>query len=272
MEQIRNKFPDDKDNRIQKLYYDVNIHTIFNKMKLQNVKKKFRKYQNYLNDKYLNHIQPILLEIGYMRDYLYYEWKQGEIIAFTQGDHSLAKAVREEREPIFREADKRYEELKFEDSFYDKAICNIEVKIYEINQQQRNIYKHYRKCDHCEKMDMASISGCKLKHKLCSICIDDITECPVCNEDLGLHYCAICMEHKKILLKTGCENKHQTCKQCLDKIIGKTNPFERVVCPFCRGYCSKKIVHPHPASYYLMENGEDIRDVWQDRADDMRER
>jgi hypothetical protein len=49
------------------------------------------------------------------------------------------------------------------------------------------------------------------------------------------------------------------------------------VCPFCRGYCSygsKEPVDPHPASYYLMENElfEDIRDLWQDRADDRRDR
>jgi len=132
--------------------------------------------------------------------------------------------------------------------------------------QQRNIYKHYRKCAHCEKMNMLAISGCKSKHKLCSDCSDDITECPVCEEDLGLQYCAICMENKKKIVETGCENKHQTCKECLDKIIRKNN-----MCPFCRDYCSKEQVDPDPDSYYITETGEDIRDVWQDRADDMRE-
>ena len=92
------------------------------------------------------------------------------------------------------------------------------------------------------------------------------------NEELGLQYCDICYEYKKGLVDTGCENKHQTCKECLDKLIRMNNAFKPVVCPFCRGYCSKKPVDPHPASYYLMENGEDIRDVWQDRADDMRDR
>ena len=139
--------------------------------------------------------------------------------------------------------------------------------INAIKEQVKNIYKHYRKCAHCEKMAMIAISGCKSKHKLCSVCSDDITECPVCEEDLGLQYCAICMENKKKIVETGCENKHQTCKECLDKIIRKNN-----VCPFCRDYCSKEPVDPHPASYYLMENGEDIRDYWQDRADDRRER
>ena len=129
-----------------------------------------------------------------------------------------------------------------------------------------NIYKHYRKCSHCEKKDIVYNNGCKSKHKLCSDCSDDIRECPVCNEYLSLQYCAICMENKKEIIETGCENKHQTCKGCLDKIIRKNNR-----CPFCRDYCSKEPVDPHPASYYLTDNGEDIRDVWQDRADDMRE-
>ena len=151
--------------------------------------------------------------------------------------------------------------------------------LYDINKtnnmQQRNIYKHSRKCSHCEKMNMVTISGCKSNHKLCSDCSDDITECSVCEEDLGLQHCYICYEYKKEIVETGCENKHQTCKECLDKIIRKNNAFEQVVCPFCRGYCSygsKEPVDPHPASYYIMETGEDIRDVWQDRADDMRER
>lgn len=58
----RNKFPDDPDNRIQNLYYDININTIFNRKKLQNIKNKFCKYQNYLNKKYFKHIQPLLLQ------------------------------------------------------------------------------------------------------------------------------------------------------------------------------------------------------------------
>jgi len=73
------------------------------------------------------------------------------------------------------------------------------------------------------------------------------------------------------LVDTGCENKHQTCKQCLDKIIRKNNSFERVVCPFCRGYCSYYSKDPLPAPDYLMENGEDYRDYLQDMADDRRE-
>jgi len=274
MEHPRNTFPHDHDKRIQKLYYDVNINTIFNRTKLQNIKNKFIKYQNYLNNKYFSHIQPLLLELGCIRDDAYCDWQKAKRKAYMRNP-SIKNAVSEEIEPVFREADAEYEEIKQEEHFYDSAICDIEVKIYEIKKQQHNIYKHYRKCAHCKEMNMIIICGCKSKHKLCSGCSDDITECPVCEEDLGLQYCAICMENKKKIVETGCENKHQTCKECMDKIIRKNNAFERVVCPFCRGYCSycsKEQVDPHPSSYYLMENGEDIRDVWQDRADDMRER
>jgi len=159
-----------------------------------------------------------------------------------------------------------------EQYFYDQVIHDIHYKIYEIKKQQKKVRKYYKKCAHCEKMAMVTIFSCESKHKLCSECIYDKTECPVCKEDLGLQHCDICYEYKKELVDTGCENKHQTCKQCLDKIIRKNNAFERVVCPFCRGYCSYCSKDPHPASYYLMDNEEDIRDLWQDRADDMRER
>lgn len=152
---------------------------------------------------------------------------------------------------------------------------NIGMRIKQIKTHQNFVHKNYKKCAHCEKINTFIISGCKSKHKLCSECIYDKTECPVCNEDLGLQHCDICYEYKKGLVDTGCENKHQTCKDCLYKIIEKNNAFERVVCPFCRGYCSygsKEPVDPHPDSYYLMDNGEDYRDYLQDMADDRRER
>ena len=71
MDQTRNKFPHDPDDRIQKLYYDVNIHIIFNRTKLQNVKNKFWKYLKYLQKKYKNDIQPKLLELEIKRDEAY---------------------------------------------------------------------------------------------------------------------------------------------------------------------------------------------------------
>ena len=50
-------------------------------------------------------------------------------------------------------------------------------------------------------MDMVTICGCKSKHKLCSDCIYDKTECPICKEDLGLLYCDICYEYKNKLVR-----------------------------------------------------------------------
>ena len=277
MESIRNKFPDDPVNRIQKLYYDVNIHTIFNRTKLQNIKNKFWKYMKYVNNKYYTDIQPKLLELEKIRDEAYMQWQRAKRISLIHNPTPENVDKRQALVPIFRKADENYRYMKCKECFYDEVNCDIRDKITEIKKQQRNIYKYYRKCAHCEKMAMVAISGCKSKHKLCSKCSDDITECPVCEEDFGLHHCYICYEYKKEIVETGCENKHQTCKECLDKIIRKNNVFERLVCPFCRGYCSygsKEPVDPHPASYYLMENElfEDIRDLWQDRADDRRDR
>ena len=267
MELNRIQFPHDQDNRIQKLYYDIKIHTIFNRTKLQNIKKKIGKYIDYLNTKYYDDIQPKLLVLENIRDEAYMQWQRAKRISLIHNPTPENVKKRESLVPIFHKADKEYEEMKSKERFYNEVNCDIRDKITEIKKQQRNIYKHYRKCSHCEKTDMVTICGCKSKHKLCSDCSDDITECPVCEEDLGLQYCAICMENKKKIVETGCENKHQTCKQCLDKIIGKNN-----LCPFCRGYCSKEPVDPPPASDYMMDNGEDYRDYLQDMSDDRRER
>ena len=274
MEQERNEFSHDQDNRIQKLYHDINIQTIFNKSKLRNLKNKFVKYVNYLTKYEKNVIQPALLEYQKIEDEAHEKLNRVKFFYL----HNPTPENLEKRKalfPIFRKAEDECGKLKCIAAGFHVSKDDIHSKINAIKEQQRNIYKHYRKCSHCEKMAMVAISGCKSKHKLCSDCSDDITECPVCEEDLGLQHCYICYEYKKEIVETGCENKHQTCKECLDKIIRKNNAFERVVCPFCRGYCSygsKEPVDPHPDSYYLMENGEDIRDVWQDRADDRRER
>ena len=279
MEQEQRVFPflHDQDNRIRKLYYDVNIHIIFNRTKLQNVKNKFYRYVNYITKYKKNVIQPALLELEKIHDEAYENWQRAKRISLIHNPTPENEEKRKALVPIFRKAQEEYEEIKCEERLYDDVIYAIQYKLTEIKKQQHNVYKHYRKCAHCAKMNMVTISGCKSKHKLCPECICDKTECPVCEEDLGLQHCYICYEYKKEIVETGCENKHQTCKECLDKIIRKINAFERVVCPFCRGYCSygsKEPVDPHPASYYLMENGlfEDIRDLWQDRADDRRER
>ena len=259
-------FPDDQDNRILKLYYGADIETNFNKTNLRNLKKKFCRYENYITKKHIRVIQPKLLELQKIRDEVD---RQEQRLTFFYLHNPTLETIEKKKAliPIFRKAEEEYEDLKAIACEYKVSIGYMYDIINAIKEQVKNIYKHYRKCAHCEKMAMVAISGCKSKHKLCSDCSDDITECPVCEEDLGLQYCDICYEYKKEIVETGCENKHQTCKECLDKIIRKNN-----VCPFCRDYCSKEPVDPHPASYYLMENGEDIRDLWQDRADDMRER
>ena len=265
MKQRRYKFPDDQDNRIQKLYYDADIKTNFNKTNLRNLKNKFCRYENYITKKHIIVIQPKLLELQKIRDEVD---RQEQRLTFFYLHNPTLETIEKKKAliPIFRKAREEYEDLKAIACDYTVSIGYMYDIINEIKEQQRNIYKHYRKCSHCEKMNMVAISGCKSKHKLCSDCSDDITECPVCKEDLGLQHCYICYEYKKEIVETGCENKHQTCKECLDKIIRKNN-----MCPFCRDYCSKEPVDPDHDSYYITETGEDIRDVWQDRADDMRE-
>lgn len=270
MEEKRWSFPNENDTcRIQKLYYDVNINTIFNRTKLQNVKNKFVKYVKFITKFKQNVVDPAIHTYQKIQDDAYQNIKDVESrnanASFTNEDVYRSQAIFS----IYHEAKDDCDSVKDFSLYWADSIVYIYNKINEIKKQSRNIYKNYKKCSHCEQTDMVTNCGCKSKHKLCSSCIDDITECPVCEEYLGLQYCAICMENKKEIIETGCENKHQTCKDCLDKIIRKNN-----LCPFCRDYCSKEPVNPHPSSYYLenwMENGEDIRDVWQDRADDMRE-
>ena len=214
---IRNQFPQDQDNRIQKLYYDINIHTIFNRTKLQNVKNKFWKYLHYLEKYEQNNIQPKLLELQQIRDGLYIQLQRAKKIAFIHNPIHECHKKRDILVPIFDDADDKYEVMKAEAYYYDVVIDDILDKITEISTQQTKI-KHYKKCAHCKKMDMVTMSGCKSKHKLCSECIYDKTECPVCNEDLDLVHCDICMEYKKELVDIGCKNKHQTCKDCLQQI------------------------------------------------------
>ena len=234
MDQTRNKFPHDPDDRIQKLYYDVNIHIIFNRTKLQNVKNKFWKYLKYLQKKYKNDIQPKLLELEIKRDEAYKECQIAKRISLIHNPTPENVEKRKALVPIFRKANEEYEVMKCEEHFYDEVIGAIMDKLVEFKTQQKTL-KHYKNCSHCEKMEKVTNCGCKSNHKLCSDCIDDITECPVCNEYLDLVYCNICYEYKKEIVKTGCKNEHKTCKDCLDKIIGRNNK-----CPFCRDSCSKE--------------------------------
>jgi len=236
-------------------------------MKLRNLKNKFVKYVKFITKFKQNIVDPAIHTYQKIQDDAYQTVNEFRVDAayqtsFTNEDVEKGKALFE----IFQDAKDDCDKVKDFSLYWADSIEHIYNKINEIKTHQKTL-KHYKTCSHCENMNMVTNCGCKLNHKLCLDCSDDITECPVCEEDLGLQYCAICMENKKKIVETGCENKHQTCKECLDKIIRKNN-----VCPFCRAYCSKEPVDPHPASYYLVENGEDIRDYLQDMADDRRDR
>jgi hypothetical protein len=144
----RNRFPHDQDNRIQKLYYDVNINTIFNRTKLQNVKNKFWKYLTYLQKYEQNNIQPKLLELQKIRDEAYIQLQQAKKIAYIHNPVHESHKKRDLLIPIFDDADDNYEEIKSEAYYYDVVIDDIIDKIHEIKTQQNKI-KHYRKCSHC---------------------------------------------------------------------------------------------------------------------------
>tara|TARA_B110000967_G_scaffold26583_1_gene24303 strand:+ start:197 stop:826 length:630 start_codon:yes stop_codon:yes gene_type:complete len=198
------QFLHDRDNRIQKLYYDVKFNTIYNRTKLQNIKNKFWKYLGHLM-KYSDHI---ILQI---------ELLQME----SEKNHSIISQ--------YITSETKYNEL----------MRLISERLISITTHQNIIRDHYKKCSHCEKTDIVTISGCKFKHKICADCIHDKTKCPVCKEDLGLVHCDICYEYKKELVDTGCENKHQTCNECLQQIKKRVDPHNRCgsdvyKCPFCR--------------------------------------
>jgi hypothetical protein len=268
MEEKRWGFPNENDTcRIQKLYYDVNINTIFNRTKLRNLKKKFVKYMKFITKFKQNIVDPEIHTYQKIQDDAYQRVNESRVddasqTSFTNEDVEKGQALFE----IFHDAKDDCDKVKYYSLYWADSIEHIYNKINEIKTHQKKL-KHYKKCSHCEKKDMVTNCRCKSNHKLCSDCSDDINECPVCNEDLGLQYCAICMENKREIVETGCENKHKTCKECLDKIIRKNN-----LCPFCRDYCSKEPVVLHPTSYYIMDNREDYRDYLQDSADDRRER
>jgi len=219
---------------------------------------------NYVTKDRKNNIMPQILELQQLQDDAYEKWLQAKRITLTDNLTPENIENRAVLHGMYSIAEEKCEEMKCLACALTLCIKMIYNKINDIN---KHIYKNYKKCSHCEKKKMVTSGGCKSKHNLCSECSDDITECPVCKEDLGLQYCAICMENKKKMVETGCENKHQTCKECLDKIIRRNH-----LCPFCRDDCSSKEPIKYLPSYYLMDNGEDIRYYLQDRADDRRER
>ena len=256
VEEERWGFPNENDTcRIQKLYYDVNINTIFNRTKLRNLKHKFVKYVKFITKFKQNIVDPAIHTYQKIQDDAYQtinEYRVDDALqtSFTNEDVEKGQALFE----IFKDAKDDCDKVKYYSLYWADSIEHIYNKINEINKQSRNIYKNYKKCSHCENMNIVTNCGCKSKHKLCSVCSDDITECPVCNDDLGLQHCDICMVYKKELVDTGCKNKHPICKECLEQIQKKKQRKQRVLdmnirngyhrdsdpyyfeykCPFCR--------------------------------------
>ena len=109
MEQERWSFTHDENNRIQKLYYDVNINTTFNKTKLQNVKNNFIKYVNYLTKYKKTVIQPALLELEKLQDEAYKNWQRAKRISLIHNPTPENTEKRKALVPIFRKADDEYE-------------------------------------------------------------------------------------------------------------------------------------------------------------------
>lgn len=228
----RAKFLHDIDNRILKLFYDIDIKTIFKWSKLKNIKKKYWKYAKFLTDVYFETIQPPMLEFHRLRENAYQDWQRAKQESFKHNPPENEE-FRNRVISIYNEAHDEYESMRLVEQSYNEDIRRIQHKIKEINNHQKEI-RYYKKCAHCYKMKKVTTSGCYSRHKLCYDCIYDKSKCPVCNEDIGIVHCDICYLYKKELVNTGCKNKHQTCKVCLGKIIRKNN-----LCPFCRETCSK---------------------------------
>jgi hypothetical protein len=148
----RNKFPYDQDNRIQKLYYDINIHTICNRTKLQNIKNKFCKYENYLYKDY-NNMQLKLLELEIKRDEAYEACQRAKRISLIHNPTPENVAKRKALVPIFRKANEEYEDMKYEVDFYNQILGDIQYKIYEIKTQQKKVRKDYKKCENSRLMN-----------------------------------------------------------------------------------------------------------------------
>ena len=229
MEQERNQYPDDNGNRIQKMYNNVNINTIFNRTKIQNIKHKFWKYVNYLIKYEQNIIQPTILRLQQSC----WKYKMMDIQELRKVRDDPTSETYDNFIILRREYGKcsieisRYITLQIK---YNNIINNIYIRIKQIKTHQNYVRKHYKKCEHCAKMNMVTKCGCKSKHNLCSECIYDKTECPVCKEHLGLVHCYICLEYKKELVDVGCDNNHKTCKECMDEISDK----KIAKCPYCR--------------------------------------
>ena len=89
-------------------------------------------------------------------------------------------------------------------------------------------------CINCKKVctdtDLRSTT-CSNSHIVCITCFDDIEDsCPICNMEVDVNTCYICLSNKMNIVPTGCDHTHECCQSCLDSI--KTI---HSICPFCRG-------------------------------------
>jgi hypothetical protein len=156
MEQDQPRFPHDQDNRIRYLYYDVNIHTIFNRTKLKNLKNKFCKYLNYIKKDRKNNIIQIF-ELQQLQDDAYDKWQRAKRISLIHNPTPENEEKRKALFPIFRKAEEECGKLKIISVGHTVSIEYIYNIINEINKQQHNIYKNYKKCSHCEKKDIVNL-------------------------------------------------------------------------------------------------------------------
>ncbi len=237
-------FPYDPVNRIQKLYYKYDfddLPTVYNKYKLLKTKTKLIKYWKYCMEhvktaltpqidawdkqfknltEELDDLETKIEHTKNEKNKIYNNFKKKNL-KLTNNRTNIIK--------IRNDVRRHNQSTSLEREMVHSMCKTLGLKIDCIIGQIHRIRKNYKQCTHCEKMAMITICDCKSKHNLCSDCIDDKTECPVCKEDLGLVYCDICMQNKKELVKTGCKNEHKTCKDCLDTIKQRNNK-----CPFCR--------------------------------------
>ena len=230
-------FPYDPVNRIKNLFYEYDfddIPTFYNVNKLLKTKTKLIKYWKYCMEHVETALTPQIAawdkqfadlteELDELESKIKPKNKKNK--TYNQLNHNNITNIIKTRNDVRR----HNQSTSLERESVITMCQTLGLKIDYMVAQIRRIRKNYKKCNHCEKTAMITIYDCKSKHKLCSDCIDGKTECPVCNEDLGLQHCDICMQNKKEFEKTGCKNNHQTCKECLVKIKQKNNK-----CPFCR--------------------------------------
>ena len=131
MELNQNQFPHDKDNRIQKLYYDVNINTIFNRTKLQNLKNKFWKYLHYLEKYKQNNIQPKLLELEKIRDETYDRYRRARRNILKNFKILYTESIQKKEllEILFEVDTRNYNEMRYHMLYYNIVIGDIIDKI-----------------------------------------------------------------------------------------------------------------------------------------------